>query len=101
MNSRNKGKNGELELAERLRDYGIEARRGWSEGKDITHAIEGVHLECKRVERSQPYVWLDQAIRDAKGDEIPVVVHRQNRKDWIAILDLGDLIEILRKSGMC
>jgi hypothetical protein len=100
MNSRAKGKAGELELAAWLREQGVPARRGWAEGHDITTSISGIHIECKRTERSYPYEWLAQADKDAKMNQIPVVLHRQNRRDWIAILDAGDLLALLKRAGL-
>ena len=38
-----------------------------------------------------------QAKRDA-GDKLPVVAHRRNACEWLAILRLTDLLAILRES---
>ena len=56
---REKGKRGERELAGRLRDHGYDCRRGQqfcgaSGDADVT-GLPGIHIECKRVERSE---WL-------------------------------------------
>ena len=54
MNSNNKGKNGERELATILREYGYDSRRGQqycgSNGDADVVGLPGVHIECKRVE---------------------------------------------------
>jgi Holliday junction resolvase len=98
MNSRSKGKRGELELAKYLRDRGFEARRGqqFAGGGDSPDVlgIPGVHIECKRVEAGSLYSWLDQAKRDA-GNKTPVVMHRRNNQDWVAILSLNDFLTLL------
>ncbi len=104
MNSRGKGKTGELELAKYLRDHGIAARRGQqfsggTESPDVVTALEGVHFECKRVEAGNPYNWLKQAKKDAGPGKIPVVAHRRNREDWIAILPLEELLWLLSASA--
>lgn len=97
-NSRAKGKRGELELAEFFRLNGVAARRGqqFHGGADspdlVTDLDDEYHFECKRVEAGNPYDWLAQAIRDAGPGKIPVVCHRRNGKDWIAILRLEDFI---------
>ncbi len=101
MNSRTKGKNGELELAAFLREHGFEARRGQQfsgggDSPDVVHNIPGVHLECKRVEQGNLYDWMAQAIRDANPADIPVVAHRRNRRDWVAILPLENLLDLLK-----
>lgn len=105
MNSREKGKRGELELSAFLRSHGIEARRGQQfsgggDSPDVVTNLPFVHLECKRVETGNPYNWLDQAVRDA-GDKLPVVAHRRNKRDWIAILPLDQLLALLKGSGLC
>lgn len=101
MNSRDKGKRGELELAAFLREHGVEAERGvqyhgGEDSPDVRTSLPGVHFECKRVEQGNLYDWLDQAIGDA-GDNIPVVAHRRNRRDWVAILPLDALVRLLAK----
>lgn len=110
MNSRNKGKRGELEFAAYLRERGYEARRGQQfhgggDSPDVVTNIEGVHFEVKRVEAGNPYKWLAQAERDccAGGpvvpEQFPVVAHRKNKKNWIAILGMDDFMDLLKKAG--
>jgi len=95
-----KGKIGERELASELRRlFGIEARRGvqYSGGvdsPDVVTDIPGLHCEVKRTERLSLYPAMRQAIRDA-GDKLPMVFHRQNREDWVAIIRLNDLPELV------
>jgi hypothetical protein len=96
-----KGKRGMDEFAQFLEDHGARAVRGHN--TDCEHSVKGIHFEVKRQEVSKPYLWLEQAISDvgfAYRELIPVVAHRQNRKEWIAILDLGDLMTILKRAGM-
>ena len=90
--SREKGKRGEREWAEFLRDRGFVSRRGvqFHGGLDspdvITRDLGRVHWEVKRVEGLSLYMALDQARGDA-GDKIPVIAHRRNGKPWVVILD--------------
>jgi len=99
--SRAKGKRGELELAAYLRARGIDAHRGQqfkggAGSPDVVHDIPGVHLECKRCESGNLYEWLAQAQRDVGASgALPVVAHRKNNKEWVAILPLNELLEIL------
>ena len=55
MNSREKGKRGERELAGELRRHGYDARRGQqycgANGDADVVGLPGLHIECKRVER--------------------------------------------------
>lgn len=100
-NSRNKGKNGELEFAHYLTDRGLGARRGqqFSGGTDspdvVCEGLPGVHFEVKRVEAGNPYKWLEQAQRDAGLEKLPVVAHRKNGKDWVAIVPMQVMIDLL------
>lgn len=112
MNSRAKGKRGELELAAFLRERGFDgARRGQQYSGTETSAdvvcpsLPGVHLECKRVEAGNPYGWLAQAIRDSEPRhgprmKMPVVAHKRNGKEWIAVLRLEDLLDFIRKANV-
>lgn len=101
INSRDKGCRGERELADWLRDRGVEARRGQqhaggASSPDVIAALPGIHLEVKRVEVGSPYGWLRQAIRDAGDRLIPTVFHRRNRQDWIVILRAEDFLKLYR-----
>ena len=123
INSRAKGKDGELEFAEYLRLAGFEARRGQQfhgggDSPDVVTSVPGVHFEVKRVEAGNPYKWLAQAESDCPTGEIsmspgacpprfntsepakmPVVAHRKNRQNWIAILGMDDFIDLVRKAN--
>lgn len=100
INSRTKGKVGELELSKFLAEHGFPARRGqqFSGGTDspdvVCQDLSHLHFECKRVEAGNPYVWLKQAQRDA-GTKIPVVAHRRTREEWIVILPLTDFLTFI------
>ena len=96
---RDKGVRGEIEVAKILREHGYgSARRGvqHSGGPDSPDVvgISGVHIEVKRVEKLYLYQSLKQAKEDAGENEIPVVVHRPNRKEWVAILPFEDFITL-------
>lgn len=105
LNSRSKGKRGELELAKFLSDFGFEASRGqqFKGGTDspdvICEALSPFHIECKRVEAGNLYTWLEQATRDS-GAKIPIVMHRRNDKKWVAILELEHLLKVIKWSIM-
>lgn len=101
VNSNQKGKRGERELAEFFRNHGIEARRGQqfsggSDSPDVVTGLNGIHFEVKRVEAGNLYNWLDQAKRDA-GNNIPAVAHRRSDKPWVVILDLDDFLNYFTK----
>lgn len=96
VNSRNKGAAGERELAKKLRQLGYaNARRGQQfsgspDSPDIADAIKGVHIECKRVEKLNIDNAMVQSIGDSGGN-IPCVMHRKNRQEWLVTLRLDDL----------
>jgi len=99
--SKNKGKVGERELAGELRRlFGIEARRGvqyhgGAGSPDVVADIPGVHIEVKRTERLSLYPAMKQAVGDAGEGKVPIVFHRQSRQDWLAIIRLNDLPELI------
>ena len=101
INSRNKGKQGELEFAHYLSGRGLSARRGQqfsggTESPDVVcEGLPGVHWEVKRVEAGNLYSWLGQAQRDAGAGKTPVVAHRKNGKDWVAIVPMEIMVELL------
>lgn len=96
MNSKQKGKKGELELSHKLNDLGFNTRRtaqynGKEQGSlaDLV-GIEGVHIECKRVEKLNIIEAMEQARRDSKDGEAPMVFHRRNRTPWLVTMSLED-----------
>ena len=99
--SRDKGKRGERELARALRALGYDTRRGQqycgANGDADIVGVPGMHIECKRVEALHLYDALAQAIGDAKEGELPVVMHRRNNCEWVAIMRLEDWGEATRE----
>jgi hypothetical protein len=95
MNSRSKGKRGELEAAKAWMEFvGGSARRGQqfaggNDSPDVVTSTPDIHLEVKRCERGNPYDWVEQAVRDA-GGQCPVVLHRRNDKPWLLMVRLSD-----------
>lgn len=87
MNSREKGKRGELEAAHALKEYGYDVRRGQqfsgANGDADVVGLHGIHLEIKRVEKLNIENAVAQSIRDARTGELPVVMHRKNRGMWL------------------
>ena len=98
INSRQKGKAGELELANKLKEYGYDTQRSVQyNGKDGQADVVGlpnIHIECKRVEQLNLYNAMEQAKRDAKNGDFPTVFHRKNRCNWLVTMELEDFMEI-------
>ena len=100
MNSRNKGKRGELELANLLKSYGYETRRGVQysgiNGDADVVGLPGIHIECKRVEKLNIETAMEQSNRDSRFGEIPTVMHRRDRKQWLVTMPLVDWMELFQ-----
>lgn len=97
INSRNKGKRGELEAAHFFQKYGFDARRsqqfaGMNGDADVV-GVPFLHLEIKRTENLHLDKAMEQSIRDAREGEIPTVVHRKDRQDWRITLSLSDFMK--------
>lgn len=103
MNSRQKGKRGELELSHLLQAYGYKTRRGQqysgSNGDADVVGIPGLHIECKRVEALNLYSAMEQSEKDHRPGEVPVVMHRKNGKPWLVTMTLEDFIQVWRRGN--
>lgn len=103
INSNQKGKAAEREVAKLLRDNGYEARRGQQfsgggDSPDVVHSMSGFHIEVKRVEKLSLYSALDQAEEDRRDTDIPVVFHRRSRKPWTVVMYAEDFLELVRRA---
>ena len=100
INSRTKGKRGELEIAALLRGYGFDARRGvqYAGGHDSPDVIglPGIHLEIKRTESLRLYPAVEQAMQDRKAGDLATVWHRQNGRSWVVILPVEDFLSLYK-----
>lgn len=100
INSRAKGAKGERELANKLKDYGYNCRRGQQynglEGEDVV-GLKGIHIECKRVQTLNLDEAIEQAKRDSKDEQLPAVFHRKNNKKWKVTMELDDWIKLYRQ----
>lgn len=98
MNSRDKGKRGELELAKKLKEYGYDTRRGQqycgSNGDADVVGLPGIHIECKRVEKLNLYDAMSQSVSDAKENEMPAVFHRKNNCEWLVTMRFDDFMRM-------
>lgn len=101
MNSRAKGKRGELALVRRLREMGYNVRRGQqysgANGDADLVGIDGIHIECKWVERLNIQDAMDQSKRDAREGEIPHVFHKRNGTDWLVTMTIDGWDELMKR----
>lgn len=100
INSRAKGKKGELELANTLKLYGYETRRGQqysgANGDADVVGLKRIHIECKRVEKLNMEKAMRQSILDARDNELPTVFHRKNREPWLVTMRLRDWMKLYK-----
>jgi Holliday junction resolvase len=103
MNSRNKGKVGEREWAQVLRDNGWDAHRGQQfaggqDSPDVVCRALRYHQEVKRVEKLNLYDAVAQAVRDAKGKPW-IIAHRRNHSKWLVTMEAELFFEMERKGA--
>jgi hypothetical protein len=98
---RAKGARGELEVVARIREAGWPDARRTHDGRrqagrgDVAGGPEATHIEIKRQERLNVPAALAQVRADADPLDLPVLVHRPSRAEWMATLPLADLLELL------
>lgn len=102
INSKAKGKNGELEFVKICKEYGFEDCRRSQQfsGEGHTADIVGLpelHIEVKRVERLNIYDAIEQCERDKKEEDLGIVAHRKNNKDWLITMTFEDWMEIYKR----
>lgn len=102
MNSREKGARFEREIANRLKEYGYDTRRGQQycgvNGDADVVGLPGVHLECKHVEKLNIHDAMQQSIVDAREGELPVVIFKKNRKRTLVALTFEDFMELYEEA---
>lgn len=102
MNSKAKGKRGELELSRLFRSYGYDTRRtaqycgNTGDASDVV-GLPGIHQEVKRVERLDLTAAMSQAQRDKKPGELPIVAHRRNGEPWMVTMSAEDWFLLYRE----
>ena len=103
VNSKKKGKAGELEVAHILQKHGFDARRtaqfcgNTGDAADVI-GLEGFHIEVKRCETTKIWDWIAQAERDHKAGTVPLVVFRKSREQWKVTLDFEEFLKILKST---
>ena len=102
--NREKGKRGERQCRDIWKEHGYyEAHRSgqFSAQGESSADLEGIsellHIEVKSgYSYKTIYDFLEQSIRDAKENQIPIVNCKMDRKKWLAVLDLEKFIEIFK-----
>lgn len=105
MNSRNKGKRYELELAAKLRQYGYDARRGQqysgANGDPDVTGLPGIHIEAKRRQKiGNLYEWMAQSVHDARDGEIPTIFCRGDHSETMVVMRFDDWMLLYNNSDL-
>ena len=105
MNSKAKGKRGERQWRDQLRDAGfLKAHRGQQfkgtpDSPDVQcPELPNLHFEVKAVEALNVWKAMQQAIDDAGVDKIPVLAHKRNRSGWLVTMRAEDWLDLIRES---
>lgn len=95
VNSREKGKRFERELAKVFREHGYEdARRtaqycGQTGDASDVVGLPHIHVEAKHQEAMRLYDWVEQAKRDSEGNgRLPAVFHRKNGEEILVTMPI-------------
>lgn len=103
INSKQKGKRGELELVHVLNGYGFDTHRSVQyngreeDGQADLVGLDGIHVECKYTNALRLYDAVDQAVRDSSTTgrgELPIVFHRKSKKPWVVIMPLDVFVQL-------
>lgn len=106
INSKQKGKRGELEFCSKMKDHGFIVKRSvqyCGNNDDANNAdvigLPGIHCEIKRVEKLNITDAVNQAARDTSKENLPAVFHRKNDEEWLCTMLLSDWVKIYREWG--
>lgn len=98
--SKEKGKVGEREWSAKCKDQGYDTKRGQQfcglNGDADVVGLPGIHQEVKRVEKLNLYDAMEQSIRDAKEEEIPIVAHRKNNCSWLVTMEADSFFKLYK-----
>jgi len=101
MNSKRKGKRGELYVVNKFKEYGYECNRtaqfkGNTGRADDIEGIAYIHAEVKFVESLNISKAMEQAIRDCSAstrEAFPIVFHKKNREELLVTMRFDDWIQ--------
>jgi len=101
INSKLKGKIGELEWVNFCKFHGLKNRRtaqfcGKSGDAADCIGLDFLHQEVKRVEKLDISKAYKQAKNDSKEGLVPIVAHRKNREEWKVTLLAEDFFKMYK-----
>ena len=97
--AKEKGARGERMLVKFFEKFGLTAKRGfvWMNQSDLI-GLDGIHVECKNVEKLNVRQALSQAIEEAgkRKDGLPTVFWHKSRCGWVTIMRTEDWIVLYK-----
>ena len=108
MNSKRKGKSGELEFSRLCRAQGYETHRTAQCRGDTGQAADveglpGIHIEVKRGKEIHIEAAYAQAVRDQTASDVyalPIVASRRDRCAWLITMNDNDFAKLALKYGL-
>jgi Holliday junction resolvase len=102
INSCQKGKRGERNLAAFLRDEGFDgAKRGQQHAGGVDSpdvvGVPGWHIECKCTAQIRLRDWMAQAERDSKGKPW-AILYKLPRGPWVTIIKATEWTRLIRET---
>lgn len=102
MNSKQKGKRGELYMVKKFKENGYECNRtaqfkGNTGRADDIEGIDYIHAEVKFVERLNIHEAMIQAIRDTIASRrfaFPTIFHKRSREECLVTMRFDDWIKL-------
>lgn len=92
-----KGARGERLLRDYLNSFGLAVRRGYvfCRESDVV-GMQGIHIECKFVEKLNVRKAMEQAIEESekRKDGLPAVFWKVSRKPWLTIMRTEDFMTL-------
>lgn len=104
INSKQKGKVGELEWAKFCKGHGYDdvhrSKQYCGDNPDASDCVglPGIYQEVKRVEHLNIDKAMEKAKEDCGNDQLPIVAHRKNRGKWMITMDADDWFSIYKDS---
>ena len=105
INSKRKGKKGELYVVNRFKEEGYECNRtaqykGNTGRADDIEGIDYIHAEVKFVEKLNLSEAMNQAVRDSLASDrkvMPTVFHKKNYHELMVTMRYKDWIKLYRE----
>lgn len=99
MNNRERGKRGERDARDAVREYlGVRgAYRAAQSSGSLSADLGGtgdIHFEVKLRKSLAVYEFIEQALRDCKN-KVPAVLMRRDRDEWLLMVRLKDAMRFM------